>query len=324
LVAMNCLRPFQQKEIERLGGKEAFLPSSWTSVTVGDDEQVWGIPVRSDVRVLWYWKDMLEKAGLDPESAFSSFENFPATFEALKPVCPFPWAAITPVADFRALQVLASWIWKAGGDFLSKDGKSVLFYQKAAREGMHNYFDLHRFIDKEQALSTNAGLEELFLDRRICAAISGPNMLGAPPERREDDRVGVTLIPGPSFVGGTVMVIYDHCREAAPALDFLEFIAQPDIQLQYARVMYQLPPRHSTWKLPEVKSDPFLQTLYQALSQGRSYPAAPLWGIVEQKLLSAVAATWDTILRQEKPDVEAAIEAHIGSLAERLELTLNS
>ena len=75
LLAMNALRPFKEIEITSLGGAEAFNPIAWQSSRRVFEKQVWAIPWLADPRAVIYWRDMLEKAGVSTETAFTSFEN---------------------------------------------------------------------------------------------------------------------------------------------------------------------------------------------------------------------------------------------------------
>ena len=44
------------------------------------------------------------------------------------------------------LHYIASWIWGAGGDFLSPDGANLAFDQPKALEGCMAYYGLRRFL----------------------------------------------------------------------------------------------------------------------------------------------------------------------------------
>ena len=74
-VSMNALRPFKPAEIEQIGGEQVFLPTAWQTTSLVGDGRVWAIPFLSDVRVIFYWRDMLEKARVDEAAAFASFEG---------------------------------------------------------------------------------------------------------------------------------------------------------------------------------------------------------------------------------------------------------
>lgn len=324
LVAMQALRSFQPHELNHLGGVQSFVGGSWSAVTVGGDDRVWGIPIRSDVRVLWYWKDMLEDAGLDPETAFSSFAQFPATFDALRSVISTPWAVTTNVVEANTLQVMSSWLWEAGGEFISPNGKQIQFMEPDARRGLTAFFDLHRYMPKDEPAIDGTHNNSMFASRKICATISGPWMLNELINRKiPSDRVGVTMIPGPSFVGGTLLVIYKNCRNVQAALDFMGFLLEKENQIAYSNLMGLLPTRHVAWEDPSLATNPFDQVLYKALSSGRAYPPVSLWGSMEQKLLTAASAVWEKLLRGDSTDVPGLVDQHFGSLARRLQVTLD-
>ena len=69
LISMNSLRGFTRAEIAQIGGEQAFLPTAWQTTSMVGDARVLAIPFLSDVRVIFYWRDMLEKAGVDEATA---------------------------------------------------------------------------------------------------------------------------------------------------------------------------------------------------------------------------------------------------------------
>src|SRR5262245_30377059 len=81
--SMNVLLPLT-KEVTQLGGEAAFVPASWQSVHTHDKREVWAAPWFVDVRVIYYWRDMLEKAGVDEATAFLTLERMEETFLRLQ------------------------------------------------------------------------------------------------------------------------------------------------------------------------------------------------------------------------------------------------
>lgn len=325
LVSMNSLRPYSPYDIELLGGKDLFLAGSWSSASVGNSDQVWGIPMRSDARLLWFWKDMVEDAGLDPETAFSSMERLPETLETLQKITPTPWGVITNTIDANTTQVLASWIWQAGGDFVSSDGKKILFLEPEARQGIQAFFDLHRFMPKGgDRLLGGDEISQLFVDRKICATISGPwRLMDFQNKGFPVDRIGYAKIPGPAFVGGTLMVIYKHCRDVSAVIEWMKLLLQPENQATYSTMLGLLPTKRDAWEVERLASEPLYRVLRQAITEGRSYPSVPLWGGIENKLITAVANTWSALLSQEKPQVAQVINENFEPLGRRLQLTID-
>ncbi len=145
LIAMNALRPFDLPELYKLGGEKVFLPASWQSGQVPDEAIVYAIPWLADTRLIYYHRSALEKAGLDAGTAFDSPAQLSATLQRLQDSGCAPWVMCTATPR-RLLQEAASWVWSAGGDFVSADGKRILFDQPEALAGLKAYFELGRYL----------------------------------------------------------------------------------------------------------------------------------------------------------------------------------
>jgi len=174
LAAMNALRPFSSKEVTALGGEAAFLPASWRTASIGKDGRILGIPFRADVRIIFYWADIIEKAGIDPEKDFSSPAALHKTLKTLQTSLQYPWAISTHPKDHNTLYNSASWVWAHGGDFISKDGLSVAFNHPKALEGWNDFFSLKEFMPPLDTPLTDLQAFELFANRKIAAFVGGP------------------------------------------------------------------------------------------------------------------------------------------------------
>jgi multiple sugar transport system substrate-binding protein len=71
LVAMDSLRPFHMAELDAVGGASAFLESAWKSGWMMGDKRLWAVPWLADTRVIYYRRDLLERAGVDETTAAS-------------------------------------------------------------------------------------------------------------------------------------------------------------------------------------------------------------------------------------------------------------
>src|SRR5512141_3133606 len=72
LMTMNSLRPIPSHIVNKIGGEQAFVHSTWTSVVGEEDRQIYGIPVSAYVYLVAYRKDLLQRAGLSPVTAFAT------------------------------------------------------------------------------------------------------------------------------------------------------------------------------------------------------------------------------------------------------------
>ena len=108
-VTMDALRPFRKGEIDALGGESAFLPSAWRTVHLPGGRQIWAVPWLADMRIIYYWQDMLADAGIDEDKAFQTSEQVENTLTRLQASgIRTPWA-LGVHQPFMTLQTAASW-----------------------------------------------------------------------------------------------------------------------------------------------------------------------------------------------------------------------
>jgi ABC-type glycerol-3-phosphate transport system substrate-binding protein len=94
-VDMNALRPFSRIEVSRLGGEAAYFASAWQPAQLLANPQIWSIPYVLDTRVIFYWRDLLERAGVDEVEAFNTIENVNQTCRRLQASgVATPWATV--------------------------------------------------------------------------------------------------------------------------------------------------------------------------------------------------------------------------------------
>jgi multiple sugar transport system substrate-binding protein len=326
LAAMNALRPFSKKEVDAIGGQAAFMPSAWKSTSVSGDDRVWGIPFRADLRVVFYWKDMAEKAGVNPERDFSSPAAFHQALGALKSSINYPLAIPAGLENHNVVYVAASWVWARGGDFATEDGKSIAFTSPEAIEGLGDFFRLREFMPRGPAL-TDAQVMEMFARREIAAFIGGPWTLGSlqnnPVAKEFLPLLGIALPPGPPFVGGMVLVVWEHSRMPDEALKLIRCLCSPDIQAKFTSHLGGLPVRVESWA-ENMRESEHYQVLNKALTLGRPLPPIKLWGVIEEKLTTALGRVWIALDEDPSADIEKTLRAELVPLAERLDYALSS
>ena len=326
LVAMNALRPFTTHEIDWLGGPSAFLPLSWQNVSLVGDPQVWAIPYMADARVIYYWRDMLEQAGLDPRTAFQSPEQFEKTCARLQRVVSTPWVSMTDPSSHNIVYQAASWVWAKGGDFLSPDGRRVLIGEPAARAGLRSFFSLYRFMPHTGQPIEDTRTFDLFMNRQGAALMSGPWLLvnlkerGLSPDRLA--QIGIALPPGPPFVGGTYLVVWQHTRHPNEVIDLIRRLTRPQFQAEFCPLGGLLPVSPETWAADVFAADQNYQVLFQAMKNGRSFLNVPLWGMVEDKLTLAFGQIWTDLIAQPDQDIDAVLAKHLDTAVDRLDVAL--
>lgn len=328
LAGMNALRSFSIREVKELGGEQVFMPNIWKSGLVATgDGQVASIPWSGYTRLIYYRRDWLQQVGVNETGAFQTPEKLVQTLKALQEGA-FPSVWYTPaVGDTDTQHNIASWIWQAGGDFLSEDGKRVLLDQPVALAGMRKYFELFPYLTREKDLSG----DELSIFRRgkVAACIGGPSIWLYEIPSSEDtapevhQHTGVALPLGAPFIGASNLVIWKHTRQPELALELVRFLTSPAVQRIYVPKSGLLPVRQDVLNAPPFSTDPIHQVMKQALHSGRYFPNTSKWGVIEDRLITAFGNVWNDILACEDVDVRAILHTHIVPLAKRLNVILS-
>lgn len=324
LVGMNSLRPFNKTEATALE-PDAFLPRLWENGLYGN--KLYGIPWFADARLIYYRRDILEKAGINPAQAFSSAQELENAVEKLKNAgVDTPWLVPTD-RTLNNLHILAAWVWGAGGDFLSPDGKEIMFDQPKSLEGFYNYFRLGRFISaRSMGLSDNLANRRFRRDK-AAMLVSGPWVRLTDTESMQvvRDNFDVAPLPGIPFIGSSHMVIWKHSPNAKLACKLIEHLTSAQFQREFYHVPSLYPSRHALLQEGNGHSDPVRRASIESISRGRTFPVAAMWGLVEDRLSLEIVKIWgDIAVNAHKESIETIVYNHITTLAERLRLPGNS
>lgn len=327
-ISMNALRPFVGMEVSRLGGAQQFLPSAWQSVAPtspgGLTVVAWAVPWLVDMRLIHYRQDLLERAGIEAATAFQ-------TAPALLQTCARLQAAgvanpiVLPSRQSRmTLQNMAGWVWGAGGDFTSSDGKKALFASAEARAGIYAYFDLARYMTSEMRQRDEYQSDAAFLHGECALTISGPWLHRSPELSREmAENSRQALLPGVPYIGGSHLVIWKHTRDVEQALTLIRYINSADAQARFVQTSGLFPSRLEVLTREPFNSDPFYQMAGEGLKAGRAFPTFALWGLVENKLTEVFTAIWSDILLAPDADIHAIVDDLLNDAAQRLNSTLS-
>jgi len=325
VVSMNALRPFTPHEIARMGGTESFLSASWQTTKIRGESNVWAMPFVSDVRVIYFWRDMLEKAGIEGETAFSNPERLEKTLVRLRDAgISTPWGVETRF-PFANLQNIVSWIWSAGGDILSVDGNKPLFAKPEALQGIRNYFTLQKFLPPDLFKQDQpVYASDLFADRKVAVAMGSPNLLRIVQQRYANQpkmlkKVGVALPPGPPYVGGSNLLVWAHTRQEQRAVSVVQQLTSKEIQNVFCQKSGYLPVRLDLLSEPPYTTEAHLKVIVEALKVGRPYPSFRRWGLVEERLGIIFDHIWSQLLTNHSLD---STLKDLIALSDRLAITL--
>ncbi len=286
LIGMNALRSYEAAEVVGMGKAASFIPSAWKTAvrpSGGAGERVWAIPWVAGARLIFYRPALLEKAGIDPAEAFCSNASLEAAVRKLSEAGGsniIPWTVPTGYTHTTLLNI-ASWVWAAGGDFISEDGKSAVFMRPQAAQGLSDYFSLGQYLVPEVQRLNGLEPDDTFLNQPGAAmTISGPWLFCRAKAQLGPrvEEIAVTPPPGGSFVGGSNLVIWKHTRYPEAAVRLVRFLMQRSAQIHYAENIGLLPVRLEALAAEPFSLDPYWKTAVRGLHSGHMLPTIRLGG----------------------------------------------
>jgi len=324
LAKMNVLRPFEPSELKQFGRSDTFLPAAWASTMLNGDQHIWGIPWMGDTRVIYFWRDMLEACNIDCDTAFQTPEQMEETFRRLQAGgIENPWITMTSCVN-NTVHNLVPWLCQAGGDFLSPNRKSTAFAESNALRGIEAYFRLRRYMVPCVSMSEMDAIYR-FSRREAAVTINGPWLLTRLRDAYENPNgtanLGLTLPPGPAFVGGSHLIIFRHISASheRSAVNLISQLTSRQSQMELGTMLGMLPVRLDVMDDPVYANDPDYRVMIAAMRGGYSLPAVPRWGLVEESLRDAFYQIWQTIETNPKQSVGDIVAGQMEALAHHLD-----
>lgn len=329
LLAMNSLREFSAREVEMLGGSQAFTAPAWQSASLQDDPRVWSIPWSSFTFLLLYRRDHLKTAKIDEARAFETPAALLETVRQLRASgfnSPLALPAGKPFLD--RVHLAASWIWGAGGNYIGEDNRTATMNDPRTRSGLKAFFELYRAMSPADF---DLGYEET-LERfqtgetsLVFADCGYPAVLAqASPQRME--QVGLHSLPGVPFVSGDNLVIWQTTRQYPErerlALELVSFLVSASAQSRFSKTMEQFPVRLAALETLECEIKPLAAVLKETFLAGRAHKSVHLWSRYEQQLGHAFDEISADVLHKANLPVDSILEIHLSQLQHRFSLLM--
>ena len=330
LMTMNALRPIPGHLVNKIGGEQAFVHSTWTSVMAEQDRHAYGIPLSAYVYIIAYRKDLLERTGLQGASAFATPHTLEETVRCLDdlhaventfllPIVPHPFNDLVHMA--------ASWIWSSGGHMMDNRGRQVLFNSPAALAGLKSFLKLMRRIPNVEYLGADQCMDALTQGKAAAVITDARALITALRNKAPNiEKIGAASLMSIPWSGGGSIVVWRHTHGYPERLEasykLVEFLARKSTMIELANLSYTLPSR--TDALDELfPPDHMLRpVMLQLISTGRSYRPIALWHRIEYQLGMELGAVAKQVMSDPSTDSDQAVTQAMDSLAERLNLTL--
>jgi multiple sugar transport system substrate-binding protein len=282
------------------------------------------------VYIVAYRKDLLQKAGLNPVTAFATpaaleetvrcLQNLHETENAwLMPVVPHPFN------DF--VHMAASWIWSSGGHMMDNRGKQVLFNSPAALAGLKSFLRLVRQVPDTDYFGSDECMNAV-LDGRAAAVITDARALNTAIQNgaANVENIGAASLMSIPWSGGGSLVIWRHTYGYPDRLEaayrLAEFMTRKQTMMELANNCYTLPSRTDALDELFPPDHALRPVMLQLISTGRSYRPIALWHRIEHQFGVELGAVAKQLMKDKSLDLDATVEEAMDSLAHRLNLTL--
>jgi multiple sugar transport system substrate-binding protein len=306
--SLGGLRPFSEDELAWLGGRDAYLPASWTSSRLLGRAEITAVPWFVDIRAIFYRTDVLRDHGIDPAGAFADWGSFATTLDQIGRNEQLAALGQPGKADWNVVHNVAPFVWDAGGDFLSADGTRATVATPAVLDGVNYYQALvARYNSREVLRGTYAEARQAFIDGRVAVLTDAPESVATfRASAKLAGRWATAPMPaGPrgrfTFLGGSDLSVWKSSKHSAAALEWIRYLTGEESQRRYVSGIGLWPALLSATGKAPFGSDPAYRAFTAQIPNGRQYPAVAAWNGIEVALHKAFGIMWDRVLATGRP-----------------------
>jgi multiple sugar transport system substrate-binding protein len=259
----------------------------WATNRIGD--RLLGLPWYVDTRLLFYRRDLLQRAGFDRVA--EDWAGWRRQLQAVKQAAQRDvgmdrYAVLLPLNEFEPLLAFAL---QAGEPLLRDGGRYGNFRGAGFRQALD--FLLSMYAERLAPPATNnevANVWNEFGRGYFSFYISGPWNLGEFRRRLPaalQDAWATAPLPGPqpgagpgsSLAGGSSLVLFRRSRRKPEAWALASWLSQPAVQRRFWALTGNLPARRSAWNDPALQADARVAAFRRQLERVRPPPQVPEW-----------------------------------------------
>src|SRR5438445_3171263 len=284
----GALHEFSSDEVQSIGGKSAFVPQAWPT------GKTTSIPWFIDTRIVYYRADIFKELNIDPANAFSNWEAFDHTLDAIKTSKKISPLGIAGKNDSNPVASFAPWIWEAGGSLLNDDGTKPTINQSASVDGVDEYQRFGgRYADANVLQQDTAGVESMFANGKFAVTIAGPSLA----TKLKGSQFGVQQFPPGHtghavWIGGSNLAIVKNSNQARAAFELVKWLTGSEGQDAVATKVGMYPALLAAGPAGPIKSQ---------LAAGRSFPPMAAWPTLEKSMRTYLGKIWHEDIAEGQP-----------------------
>jgi multiple sugar transport system substrate-binding protein len=253
-----------------------FFDSAWKTNDVAG--VVSGVPWYVETRLLYYRKDIAEKAGIMSPPA--TWDDLKAMAKAMKEKGGAKWGISLGTKNW---QEYFPFLWSNGGDVVDASGKPALNSPQAV-EALTFYESFFKDGLTPKSVPEGFDITPAFVKGDNPMFFSGPWHLGLiDTAGGADFKSKWAIAPMPkkvtttSFLGGSNVVVFKNSKNKDAAWAFVKFLSDPKTQALWYTTATDLPAVQAGWDDPAVKSDPNVAMFGTQLRDTKAQPVSATW-----------------------------------------------
>jgi multiple sugar transport system substrate-binding protein len=258
--------------------KNQFFAGAWDTTSVNGTS--FGVPWYVETRLIYYRKDLAQRAGVQPPASWADLTSFAAGMQRKANA---KWGIYLQPGGQGSWQTFLPFAWQQGATVADEGNKQFTLDSPEMAKAL-NYYDSFFSSGVAPKSLAQGQLETGFINGTIGAFISGPWHLGILKDQGGAgflDKVGLARMPkekaGTSFVGGGDMVVFKDSKNRDSAWKFVQYLSKPDTQVKWYQTVSDLPAVKASWDDATLKSDPMLSQFGQQLNDAKSPPTVSTW-----------------------------------------------
>jgi multiple sugar transport system substrate-binding protein len=294
---------------------------------------IYGLWLWTDIRGIWYWKDMLQEAGIDPES----LKTWDGYISAAVKLNDFFGDRITQGVHLRNAphepDMWYPYLWMLGGEILElREGhptKGVYWFPSYnSSEGLRAMEFLKRQVDAGIEPQERQ-LEKAFTNKNFSVMLAGSWMPGEFPKESwptlEQDLGFIPMFPVPNqtiqtstMMGGWEVAIPSTSQHSDLSWELITIMAQPEILGPFLQQYGYLPTQQALGDGPSSEplkqSVPFFEEMVSMIPYGRSRPNIPEYPEIAEDIHQAIQLVYNGSAASSKDALDIAAAKSAESL----------
>lgn len=269
---------------------EYFFSGVWETNII--DNKIYGIPWYVDTRLMFYRKDVFQKAGFNEPP-----KNWKELYQLCKKIKDLnddkeKYPIFIPTNEWNTFIIFGL---QAGAELLTDNNTLGNFNSKEFKESFDFLIKFHKENLTPLGMMQVTNVYQAMAEEYISIYFSGPWNI---PEFKKwmignlSDKWSTAPMPGYkneypglSLAGGSSLVIFKNSKYKKEVWKLIEFLSEPEIQLKVFKLTNNLPSVVNAWKDSSLSEDIYMKAFYLQLQNVVPTPKIPEWEqIVYSKL----------------------------------------